>query len=275
MNIIRVFPQRTSFTPKDELAFVGDPPFFRPSNNHIPVHVSCTFTWDLPKARRLAESWAQYYMTVKLGGPAFDDPCNGFTPGMYVKQGITITSRGCNNQCPWCLVSKREGKLRLLLIQEGNILQDNNILQCPLSHIDAVFDMLSHQRHVILSGGLESALLTQRIADRIRGLRIDQIFLACDTDGALKPLKKAVKLLQPSREKLRCYVLLKFNPEETQGQALNRLMQVYEVGCMPFAQLYQPPDRFIEYPTEWKQFARTWSRPAATKAFMKQLERNS
>lgn len=144
MKILRVFPRRTSHTPKDDLVFIGDPPLERPDADE--VHVSCTFTWDKQKAERLQKAWAQYYPMVKLGGPAYDAPGNGFTPGMYLKHGITTTSRGCNNNCPWCLVPKREGKIRLLPITEGNILQDNNILQCPQSHIDAVWDMLSHQR---------------------------------------------------------------------------------------------------------------------------------
>jgi len=57
-RIIRVFPRRTSFTPVDELAFVGDPPLERPAADE--VHVSCTFTWDRPRAEylKLACSYA-------------------------------------------------------------------------------------------------------------------------------------------------------------------------------------------------------------------------
>jgi hypothetical protein len=44
--VIRVFPRRTSLTPTDEYAFVGEPPMLRPEADE--VHVSCTFTWDKP-----------------------------------------------------------------------------------------------------------------------------------------------------------------------------------------------------------------------------------
>lgn len=43
--MIRVFPYRTSFTPDDEMAFVGYPPLFMPGTRETPVHVSVTFTW--------------------------------------------------------------------------------------------------------------------------------------------------------------------------------------------------------------------------------------
>ena len=37
-----------------------------------------------------------------------------FTPGLYLKQGYTITSRCCYNHCWFCSVSKHEGALREL-----------------------------------------------------------------------------------------------------------------------------------------------------------------
>ena len=268
-NIIRVFPKRTSHTPIDGMVFIGDPPLERPDADE--VHISCTFTWDKSVAERLRLAWLQYYPIVKIGGPAYDDPCNGFTPGMYLKQGITTTSRGCNNQCPWCLAWKREGNIRELPIYLGNILQDNNLLQCSPDHIGKVLDMLQNQCQIRFTGGLEAGLVTQPIADRIRGLRVKEIFLACDTDGAIKPLRKALKLLQLPRDKARCYVLLKYNPEETMLHALLRLLQIWEAGAKPFAQLYQPPDKKIDYPVEWLRFVRTWQRPAGTAAFIKDM----
>jgi len=274
VKLIRVFPRRTSSTPTDDLVFIGDPPLERPQADE--VHVSCTFTWDKPVAERLKLAWGQYYPIVKVGGVAYDDPSNEFIPGMYLKEGITITSRGCNNQCPWCLAWKREGKIRELPINEGHIIQDNNLLQCNHSHIDKVFDMLREQRQIQFTGGLEARLITQEIADRIRGLRVSQIFLACDTDNAIVPLRKAIRLLDiPNTRKLRCYVLLKYDPEETKLHALIRLLQVYEAGAIPFAQLYQPPDEKIYYPVDWRRFTRTWQRPAGTVTAIKTMLNNN
>lgn len=264
MNVIRVFPQKTSATPCDEHAFVGDPPLMRPDADE--VHVSCTFTWDKPRAERLALAWGQFY-PVRLGGPAYNDRCNGFTPGLYVRQGIVFTSRGCNNHCPWCLVPQREGKLRELDAQPGNIIQDNNLLQCSKAHISRVFDMLRTQHGIQFTGGLDARLITDEIADDLRGLRIKQLFLACDTEGSLNALAVAAQRLQMPRNRVRCYVLIGYNGE-TMDTAEGRLRAVYEVGCLPFAQLYQPPDKRVTYSVEWRHLARTWSRPAAMKTVM-------
>jgi len=129
--------------------------------------------------------------------------------------------------------------------------------------------MLKGQRGIQFSGGLDARLITDRIADDLRGLRINQLFLSCDTKEAIKPLREAVNKLGLSRDKVRCYVLLKFNPNETISEASERLEMVWEAGCVPFAQLYQPADKFIKYDLQWREFARFWSRPAIMKSNMR------
>lgn len=252
-------------TPKDSMAFVGDPPMIRTDADE--VHISVCFTWDILKADRLAKAWGQYYPVVRVGGPAFGSDCNGFVPGFYVRQGVTFTSRGCNNSCPWCLVPEREGKLRPIGdFSIGNIIQDNNLLQCDREHIDRVFAMLRTRHAIEFTGGLDSRLITDPVADGLRSLRVRQLFLSCDTKEALKPLRRAAsKLSGFNRNHLRCYVLIAYGGE-TISEAVDRLRDVWVAGFVPFAQLYQPKDRYIEYSKEWKDLARTWSRPAAMKA---------
>jgi len=99
------------------------------------------------------------------------------------------------------------------------------------------------------------------------------VFLACDTKESIKPLRKAIKLLGMNQHKIYCYALLKFNPNETISDATERMIDIWNAGAMPFAQLYQPPDKWIDYPIEWRHFQRTWSRPAAMKAEVKSLSK--
>ena len=131
MKIARVFPRRTKATPDDPLAFTGPPP-----RGGLPdieeVHVSVTFTYDMEKACQLAEQWMKLGVPVHMGGPAFNMPGGDFVPGMYLKKGYVITSRGCPNRCWFCSVPRREGgRLRELPITEGNIVLDDNLLAVP------------------------------------------------------------------------------------------------------------------------------------------------
>lgn len=261
MKIIRVFPRKTSLTPEDTYAFVGDPPLWRPGADE--VHVSVTFTWDIREGHRLRDAWAQHYPIVRIGGPAIAPPKGGFEPGMYIKDGVTFTSRGCPHRCPWCLVPGREGALRLLDIKPGWIIQDNNFLATPRQHQEQVYAMLRSQCHKIdFAGGLEAARIDDWVASQLQRLRISQLFLACDTETALKPLRLAVSRLPfLNRRQLRCYVLIGFH-SETLSRAERRLEAVWQAGCLPFAQLFQPSTHYVKYPLDWRNLARRWSRPA-------------
>jgi len=124
--------------------------------------------------------------------------------------------------------------------------------------------MLREQRRAIsFPGGLDARLLTDWAVEQLSTLPIKELFLAADSKGAVPQLREAVdKLGSFKRRQLRCYVLIAYGGETIQ-EATRRLEAVWDIGCLPFAQLFQPPDHYIEYSRKWKVLARTWSRPAA------------
>lgn len=262
--MIRVFPRRTSFTPTDALAFVGDPPLFRPPADEVRVNV--VFSWDIPEGRRLARAWSSFYPNVSLGGPAFGDPGGEFESGLFCKPGVTITSRGCSSNCSFCLVPRREGKIRELMIKPGHIIQDNNLLACSRKHIEAVFEMLSWQkRGAVFSGGLDATLFQPWHRELIDQIRVNELWFACDSEMGLAPLQQVAEMLEDiSIEKKRCYCLI---GTESIFDAEQRLESIFELGFLPFAQLYRPADREYPYLSAWKSLARKWSRPAAYRTF--------
>jgi radical SAM superfamily enzyme YgiQ (UPF0313 family) len=104
-RIIRVFPRKTKATPTDSLVRIGVAPALFDEADE--VHISVSFTWDLKKAEELEKSW-RYVAPTKIGGPATGMRGEDFTPGLYLKKGYVITSRGCPNRCWFCSVPKRE-----------------------------------------------------------------------------------------------------------------------------------------------------------------------
>jgi hypothetical protein len=265
-EVIRVFPARTKWTPDDPLAFVGEPPLFRPGNRFTPVMVSVTFTWQRRRAEQIANSWRMYYDNVRVGGPAYDDPGGEFVPGRFLKKGCTITSRGCVKKCGWCKVPFAEGELRELAIQPGWIVQDNNLLACTKPHILAVFAMLRQQKRAIFfNGGLDKDFFKPWHRELFDSIAIGELWFACDTSD-LAHLERARKLLEgiPLR-KLRCYTMIGYD-HETLEQAERRIERVFDLGFLPFCQLYQPPtaDQPTKvYSAEWKAVMKKWCRPAA------------
>lgn len=267
-KILRVFPNKNSYTPDDSLAFIGMPPLVIPE--HDEIHISCTFTWDKKYCEELKYQWeVRTQKPVKLGGVAFQNPADDFKQGLYIKSNIIFTTRGCNNNCPWCCVPKIEGKLKEMPVYVGNIIQDNNFLQANRTHKNKVFEMLRTQNGICFKGGLEPDLIDDHFVDNITSLRIKELWLACDTDNRLELFKKGCEKLKRagfSREKIRCYVL-SYGKNRDADEA--RARSVYEAGAMPFVQLYRDfSEEKTTYSKDWNAWARMWQRPAATKAHM-------
>ncbi len=269
--MIRVFPRRTKWTPTDHLSVVGDVPLMWESDN-LPVRVSVTFTWDIPEGQRLVRSWSRYFDDVQIGGPAFGDPGGEFTPGLFVKDGVTVTSRGCSKNCPWCLVPIREGAIRELEIKAGYNIFDNNLLACSRPHIEAVFQMLRQQKEPAqFSGGLDAGLLRPWHIDLLNSIRVKRVYFACDTIEALPILEQAANLLADFSRNLKfCYVLVGLNNEILE-QGEERLIRVFPLGFMPFAMLYRDIDsKLRSHPDpEWRKMIRKWTAPGRYKAFMR------
>jgi len=267
MKILRVFPKRTSYTPDDEMVVIGLPQFEIP--DHDEIHISCTFTWDKAMCEELKFQWeGRTNKPILLNGVAYGSEVSNFVQGLYIKPNIIFTSRGCNNNCPWCMVHKIEGKLKEIQICQGNWIQDNNFLQNSKIHKEKVFNMLRTQKGICFKGGLETDLIDDHFIDNITSLSIKELWLACDTDGALPKTKIAIEKLTKAgfnRRKIRCYALIGDNMAKNE----NRLRQIYETGAIPSAQLYRDfSDIKKQYSLDWNKFERMWQRPAATIAHM-------
>lgn len=274
-KVIRIFPSRTKATPDDTDVRIKA---LHPTNKDEAdeVHVSVAFTWDIPTAEKIAENW-RHVAPVTVGGPAYNNPGGDFVPGMYLKKGYVITSRGCPNRCWFCNVPKREGfRLRELPITEGHILTDDNLLACSTEHIEAVFNMLSRQKErPQFTGGLEAKLLTPYYAKRLYELRPKSVYFAYDTPDDLDPLIQAGRYLldtgftKPSHV-LRAYVLIGYKGD-TFDKAIERLTATWDAGFFPMAMLYR--DQKGGYDKDWRRLQREWANPIITAVKCNELDK--
>lgn len=269
-RIIRVFPRKTSATPDDDLVRIGvGPGLFDEADE---VHVSVAFSWDLPLAEKLAKFW-ESVAPVRIGGPATGEAGGEFVPGMYVKCGYVITSRGCPNNCWFCSVPKREGPLRELPITDGLNILDDNLLACSDDHIKSVFSMLQRNKvngRVQFTGGLEANRLKPWHVESLRELRPKQIFFAYDTPDDLDPLRVAGRMLldagfTTTSHTLRAYVLCGY-PKDTFDAARQRMLETIDAGFMPMAMLYRDTKGIRS--SEWMRWQREWARPAIISGYV-------
>lgn len=271
-RIARVFPRKTAASPTDSMAFFGAPTIENIADcikaEVEAVHISTTFTWDIPRAEDLYYAWQILGVPVEVGGPAFDDRMGDFTPGMYLRDGYIFTSRGCTKECWFCSVPRcAHGVIRELPIVDGWNILDDNILGTSEQHFRAVCEMLKRQEHpAIFTGGLEPSLLQQWQADLLQEVKPKRIYTAYDTKDDLEPLiemgrKLRIAGFRPKSHAMCCYVLVGYAGDSFEDAEL-RLTQTMQAGFVPYAMLFR--DEEGETDAAWRRFQREWCRPIIT-----------
>jgi hypothetical protein len=270
MKILRIFPRKTRATPIDENVIINRMPTLFDEADRIDISV--TFTWDIKRAEQLYKMWSGVTSNIIMGGPAFNEVGKEFEPGMYLKEGYTITSRGCPNKCWFCSVWKRENGVKELQIKQGWNVLDDNLLACSDQHIKSVFEMLRYQlMPVMFTGGVEARLLKDWHLELLSKLQLNRLYCAYDTPDDYEPLVEAGKMLKRinitlENRKATCYVLIGY-PSDTTEAALKRIHQTIKAGFFPFAMLWR--NEKGEYKREWKQFQRQWANPIITACNLK------
>ena len=116
---------------------------------------------------------------------------------------IGYITRGCPNNCQWCVVPDKEGDIkpyrhwRELVRPDSNklVLMDNNILACGhgISELESLIDS---GYYIDLNQGMDAWLIDERIADIISRLEwIKYIRLSCDTLPQIDAIRQAATLL--------------------------------------------------------------------------------
>lgn len=116
---------------------------------------------------------------------------------------IGFLTRGCIRACPWCVVPRKEGKIRpyrtwqQIKRQDSRdiVLMDNNVLACPWG-VEQLESMVGQDVRIDTNQGLDSRLVTPEIAKILSKLKwIRFIRTACDTDASMESVGRMIELL--------------------------------------------------------------------------------
>lgn len=161
---------------------------------------------------------------------------------------ILFSSRGCIRKCPFCSVPQIEPEFKAKksikhLIYPGHkkiIFWDNNFLASP--YWRNIFNELEELNlEVDFNQGLDARLLDEKIAERLKKLRMLFIRLAYDSEGIRFPLKKAIDLLKDvgiRGRKIIVYCL--YNHLDTPEDFLNRIRDLLEWDVVTYPMRYEP-----------------------------------
>lgn len=161
---------------------------------------------------------------------------------------IGFLTRGCIRACPWCIVPKKEGRIRPAATwrdikrpdSRKIVFMDNNVLACDHG-IQQIEDMGGEAVWVDFNQGLDARLITPENAALLARLRwIRFVRLSCDTEEMIPVIEQATAYMKeagiaPSR--FWAYMLVQ-DVEEAERRAL----ALDAMGVTPFAQPFRDYD---------------------------------
>lgn len=144
--------------------------------------------------------------------------CPDYSMYPTMDHSMGFLTRGCNRSCEWCIVPKKEGKIRAnadineFTRHQNVVLLDNNVLAHP--HGIAQLEKIARMGlRVDFNQGLDARLIDDQIARRLGAIKwIRCIRLACDHNSQMPAVRRAIEHLRwnnanPAR--ISCYVLIR------------------------------------------------------------------
>lgn len=243
------------------------------------VFVSCVFSWNRQTALKIGRMFPKSHVSV--GGYGVNDvqlPDNieHIMPDydLYgIDYSIGFTSRGCPRKCPWCIVWKKEGKIRdhapitefLHKDHDKVVLLDNNLLAAPSWKKTLQF-LIDHDIKVSFNQGLDIRLVNEENAAMLADVKFynlhftrKYIYFAFDLPSIEKEVRRGVEILDKAGVKSTYqvfYMLTNFNT--TFEEDRHRFEVLRELGVIPFVMLYDKKNASQQA----KDFQRYGTRPA-------------
>lgn len=159
-------------------------------------------------------------------------------------------TRGCCNNCGFCIVSKKEGLCSLKVAnlsefwngQKNIVLLDPNILACK-ERKELLQQLIDCKSYIDFTQGLDARFVTDEIAEMICKCNIKMVHFAFDfmknEKQIVKGLKTFKKYFKKSDRNLSVYILT--NYDTTIKEDLYRLHKVEKLGYTPDIRIYNKP----------------------------------
>lgn len=156
-------------------------------------------------------------------------------------------TRGCPRNCPFCIVSKKEGNKSIKVAdlwqfwnaQREIKLLDPNLLACPDKY-DLLQQLIDSKAWIDVTQGFDARLLTDKATHYIKQLKIKMLHFAWDRIqdelNIIPKLKEFKRASGIDFRRLKVYVLTNF--ETTIEQDLYRIYKLRDIGYDPYVMIY-------------------------------------
>lgn len=174
---------------------------------------------------------------------------------------IGFLTRGCIRNCPWCIVPRKEGRIRAYRdwkeVKRPDcrdiVFMDNNVLACEHG-IEQMADMIGKNVRIDFNQGMDARLITPEIVEIMSRLKwIRFIRMSCDTDAMLDTVIEKIELLK--RHGVKPYRVFVYLLVQDIKSAESRALALRDAGADVFAQPYRDFENKIEPTKEMRDFA--------------------
>lgn len=172
-------------------------------------------------------------------------------PNLTKNTAYGFLTRGCPNNCPFCIVSKKEGRKSIKVAnlnefwdgQKNIKLLDPNLLACK-DHLDLLQQLVNSGATVDFTQGLDARLITNKNVKLLSLIKVKMVHFAFDLMENEKKIVEGLELYKKATEiderKTGVYILTNFNT--THGEDLYRVYKVRDMGYMPYIMIYNKPE---------------------------------
>jgi len=166
------------------------------------------------------------------------------------KYAVGFLTRGCCNNCDFCIVSKKEGMCSLKVADLSEFWQgqkeikllDPNILACK-DRKELLQQLIDSKANIDFTQGLDARFINIEIAELIKQCKVKMYHFAFDfmknEKAIVKGLKTFVEVVNPPKEK--CYVYVLTNYNTTHQEDMRRIELIRECGLDPDIRIYRKP----------------------------------
>lgn len=190
-------------------------------------------------------------------------------------------TRGCPNRCPWCVVPRKEGRIRPYMdvdeiAIEGRtnlVLMDNNILAAGDYAVEQLEKIIERGYRVDFNQALDARLVDDRFARllaKVRWLYSGRIRFGCDTRGQIAECERAMDLINSHGFKGQYFLYTMIGGRNSLEECYERIMHWWRreqrrrngeakgPHVYAFAQPYRDPDDPHRPIPQWQKDMSQW-----------------
>lgn len=215
-----------------------------------------TYTPDIPEplnANEIIKGGTGYGLDNKLPDEIEHMmPDYSLYPDLTQDTAYGFLTRGCPNNCPFCIVSPKEGRRSCKVAdlsewwngQKNIVLCDPNLLACR-EHMDLLRQLADSKAWVDMNQGVDARMLTEENIAALNRVRIKNIHFAWDLMDRSEAILKGLDLYKRFGKKVNgawgmVYVLTNFNT--TMEENLYRVYTLRDMGFDPYVMVYDKPN---------------------------------